>query len=96
MNEREFERLRVNEGVPATILSWALPAPIPVEAKAKASRVTKADVQRAIDAARAAGFDFDELEIGGVVLRRGRAVTPAVTVDEDAEIAAWAARHAAD
>ena len=64
----------------------------------KAPRVTKAQVRRVIEAARAAGFDPEEVEIEGVVLRRRGGVTvltepPAGELDIEAEIAAWAGRN---
>lgn len=66
-----------------------------------APRVTKAQVRRALEAAQAAGFDPDEIEIDGVVLRRtggGRLLTqpPPAGGEYEAEIAVWAARNGHD
>lgn len=56
-----------------------------------------AQVQRAIRAAMAAGFEFDEVrvvpETGEVVLRRRGLASDVTPAEVDEEIAAWAADH---
>lgn len=100
----EYRRMGAVEKGNALLRSWGIDPfgrnghPYACSDEAKPPRVTKAQVRRVIEAARAAGFDPEEVEIEGVVLRRRGGVTvltepPAGDLDIEAEIAAWAGRN---
>lgn len=78
MTQDEFDRLPPDKRAAAVFESWEARDLVPAEPKAKASEFTKAEIQRAVDAARAAGFEFDELEVGGIVMRRRAAPTTTI------------------
>jgi hypothetical protein len=92
MAQDDFDRLPPDRRAAVQIAAWGAPA----DPRPKASKITKADVRRAAEAARAIGFDFDELEVGGVVMRRRAASIPAVVRSDDveAELAAYEASRA--
>lgn len=96
MTQDEFDRLSPDKRAAAEIASWEARGLVPAEPKTKPSRFTKAEIQRAVDAARAAGFEFDELEVGGIVMRRRAAPTSAAVSggDVEAELAAYEASRA--
>lgn len=107
MTKEEFDRLGLDQRGAAILGAHGVPLwtrgptlgpqdTLPSETKSGAASFRKADVRRALEAARAAGFEPDELVVGGIVMRRRGAasVAPAAELDEDAEIALWAARHA--
>lgn len=104
LSQEEFDRLDCVTRADAIAAQWKAqgrwpgfePDSLAPEAKPRALKVTKADVRRAAEAARAIGFDFDELEVGGVVMRRRAASIPAVVHSDDveAELAAYEASRA--